>query len=102
MTKDADKFICICYHDYLERINSGSSKTKAKCFSDNYKSENNSFASWHEDDFSSTVMELSKSGYLKVYLSDSFELTPLAIEYMENRFKNNLKELTEFISKFIP
>lgn len=102
MTKDAEKLICICYHDYLSKIKAGSSKTEAKRFSQNYQNENSHFSSWHKDDFSSTRDELCKLGFLKVWISGSFELTPNAIEYMENRFKNNLKEITKFISQLIP
>lgn len=32
MTKDAEKFLCICYHDYLDKIEAGSSKTEANFF----------------------------------------------------------------------
>jgi DNA polymerase III delta subunit len=102
MTKDAEKFLYISYQDYLDRIKSGSSKTQAKSFSKDYRNENGYFSSWHEDDFSSVCSELKKLGFLKVYVSGSFELTPNAIEYLENRFKNNLKELADIISKFIP
>ncbi len=102
MTKDAEKFICICYQDYLSRIKSGSSKTQARNFSENFKSENCNFSSWHDDDFDSACSELKKLGYLKIWISGSFVLTDSAIEYMENRFKNNVKGLAEFISQFIP
>lgn len=102
MTKDAEKFLCICYHDYLDKIEAGSSKTNANFFSENYRNENGRFSLWHEDDFSSTRRELNKLGFVKSSVNGSFELTPNAIEYMENRFKNGIKELADFISKLIP
>lgn len=102
MTKDAEKFLCICYHDYLDKIEAGSSKTEANFFSKNYRTENSRFSSWHEDDFSSTRRELTQLGFVKSSVIGSFELTPTAIEYMENRFKNGIKELADFISKLIP
>lgn len=102
MTKDAEKFLCICYHDYLDRIKCGSSKTESNFFSKNYMNENSHFSSWHEDDFSSVRRELSQLGLLKTSVNGSFELTPNAIEYLENRFKSNIKELADIVSKFIP
>lgn len=102
MTKDAEALLCICYHDYLERVKSGQSKTESRCFSEDYIHETDSLSSWHEDDFHSTCSELQHLHYLKVWVTGSFELTSDAIEYMENRFKNNVKELAEFISQFIP
>lgn len=102
MTKDADKFICICYHDYLSRIKNGSSKTDAMFFSQDYRNENNFFSSWHGDDFLSVSRELSDLEFLKKFVDGSFSLTPNAIEYMENRFKNGLLEITDFISKLLP
>ncbi len=102
MTKDAEKFICICYKDYLNRIKAGSSKTEANNFSQCYRNENNRFSSWHEDDFTSTRRELKQLNFLKVSTSGSFRMTPEAIEYMEKRFKNGLAEVIDFISKFIP
>lgn len=102
MTKDAEALLCVCYQDYLERVKSGQSKTKSRRFSENYIHETNALSSWHEDDFHSTCSELQRLHYLKVWISGSFELTSDAIEYMENRFKNNIKELAAFISQFIP
>lgn len=32
MTKDAEALLCICYHDYLERVKSGQSKTESRYF----------------------------------------------------------------------
>ena len=98
MTKDAEALLCICYHDYLERVKSGQSKTESRYFSEDYIHETDSLSSWHEDDFHSTCSELQHLHYFKVWVTGSFELTSDAIEYMENRFKNNVKELAQFLS----
>lgn len=102
MTKDAEKFLCICYRDYLSRVKDGNSKSDSRRFSKNYKNENPNFANWHADDFAETRRELKRLGILNVEISGAFSILPNGIDYMENRFKNNLKELTEFISQFIP
>lgn len=102
MTKDAETLLCICYHDYLERVKLGMSKTQSRCFSENYVNETNSLSSWHEDDFHSTCAELKRLNFFKIWVNGSFELTSDAIAYMENRFKNNIKNIATFISQFIP
>ena len=102
MTKDAEKFLCICYNDYVSKIKSGSSKSDALRFSKTYKNENKHFSDWHEEDFAQIRSELKSIGFLKVEISGAFSLLPDGIAYMENRFKNNLKELAEIISGFIP
>jgi hypothetical protein len=47
-------------------------------------------------------MELGQKKYLHVYIGDEFELDDNAIVYMENRFKNDLTEVIDIVSKFIP
>ena len=50
----------------------------------------------------SDLTELKNNDFIKLYIEGSFILTSNAIIYMENRFKNGLVELTDFIAKFIP
>lgn len=37
MTKDAEKFLCICYRDYLSRVKDGNSKSDSRRFSKTIK-----------------------------------------------------------------
>lgn len=99
MTKDADKMLCCLYKEYLERVKVGSSKRDARKFTSEYFSENQPFADWHPDDVAMVRSELSRYKYLKANIIGGVEFTEIGISYMENRFKNNLKELTDFISK---
>lgn len=69
MTKDAEALLCICYHDYLERVKSGQSKTESRCFSEDYIHETASLSSWHEDDFYSTCSELQHLHPYPIFLS---------------------------------
>ena len=106
LTKDADKLICIFYKSYLEKRKAGSSKTLARNLGSSHYIHQTLCPSWIFEDVDDTCRELSRSGLLdclwannvayQVFLSDS------GIFYMENRFKNDLVELTDFISKFIP
>lgn len=48
------------------------------------------------------MLELARSGLIKIYIGGNFDLTDNGIVYMENRFVNGLKDVTDFITKFIP
>lgn len=48
------------------------------------------------------IQELRKIKFVRCTVIGTFRLEDPAIIYMENRFKNGLKEVTDFISKFIP
>lgn len=102
MTKDAEKMLCCLYKEYLKRVESGNSKTSSKTFYQYYVSNDKILSKWHSEDFNATKIELKNSGYLLTNVIGSYTLTSEAIEFMENRLKNNMGELAEFITKFIP
>ncbi len=102
LTKDADKIVCCIYKEYLERRKSGSSKSESKEFEANFYRNIKSIADWSSDDISDTLCELKDARFVKMYITGDFSLNNEAIIYMENRFKNGLTELTDFISKLIP
>lgn len=105
MTKDSEKLLCLMYKHYLSRIKDGISKAGAKSFGGlgvicalvpNEKSEN----------VLETCRELGRSGMLRnTYASNTIYrsiITDEAIEFMENRLKNGLKDISSFLSQFIP
>ena len=100
LTKDADKLICIIYKVYLQRIKSGNSKSSAVCFA-SYEFQKD-FPNLKEDDIVTELSELKKNNLIELWIDGSFILLANGIVYMENRFKNGLAEVTDFISKFIP
>ena len=102
LTNDATKMICLIYKSYLELRKSGNPKAIARRFSEFYFSSHKTFSTWHPDDIRDTFLELARKGLLKIYIGGNFDLTDAAIIYMENRFKNGLTEITDFISKFLP
>lgn len=102
LTKDADKLICCIYKEYLEKRRSGISKINAKKFDAYFYLNIKVLSKWDSSDISDTLRELKNVGFIKLFITGDFELTDTAIIYMENRFKNGLSELTDFISKFIP
>ncbi len=102
LTKDADKMICVIYKSYLQAKKNGCAKAEARRFDDFALSEIPTFESWNPRDISDTLQELKRKGLVKIYITGDFELSDSGIIYMENRFKNGLLEVTDFISKFIP
>lgn len=102
LTKDADKMICCIYKTFLQQRKNGFPKSVARRFEDDYFNSDDNLSSWPEDDITDTLLELGRSGLIQIYIGGNFELTDLGIIYMENRFKNGLNEVTDFISKFLP
>ena len=102
MTKDADKMLCCLYREYLNRINAGSSKTSARKFTTEYIDSDKILSEWHPDDVYTVRNELKRTGYLNVNIIGNFEFSDEGITYMENRFKNNINEVADFLTKFIP
>ena len=100
LTRDADKTLCIVYKEYLSRRKNGDSKDSSCIF----KSSNLStlFPNTNMHDVNSNLNELTENDLIKRWIDGSFTLNSNAIVYMENRFKNGVKEVTDFIAKFIP
>jgi hypothetical protein len=102
LTNDADKMICCVYRTFLQRRKNGSSKSVARYFYDDYFKTDEKLSSWIPADLDDTLLEIGRAGLVQVYIGGNFELTDLGIIYMENRFKNGLIEVVDFISKLIP
>lgn len=102
ITKDAYNVLCTLYREYLNRRKEGASKVDAVQFSPAPEINENLFPGIPLDDLNDAILELGRSGYLKIYIGGAFLLEKSAIILMESRFKNGIKEVTDFISKFIP
>ena len=102
LTKDSDKIACLIYKEYLNKRKRGEPKSSAKHFLRNFYSEINALSSWNPKDIKETINELQRAGCVKKYMDGGFVLLDDFIIYMENRFKNGLVEVTDFIAKFIP
>lgn len=97
LTKDADKVICCIYKEYLERRKSGMSKSQAKEFDGNFYRNVKTLSKWNSADVSDTLQELHNRELIKKNVIGDFTLLDSAISYMENRFKNGLSEVVDFI-----
>ena len=107
LSKDADYLICLIYKNYLEQRNNGVSKSEAKILGDSRNVNENIVPKWSFDDTDDTCRELIKKKFIdnRIYMDNYcgyMNLSDDGIIYMENRFKNGIKEVASFISQFIP
>ena len=102
LTKNADKLLCFMYKIFLDRKKLGQSQHEARKFIGHFYESDENLSRWPKADVDDALMELGKSGYLRITIGPAFELTDLAIIKLENRFKNGVKDLLSFISQFVP
>ncbi|MCM1213281.1 MAG: hypothetical protein NC331_11485 [Lachnospiraceae bacterium] len=93
------------YKEYLKNRKSGMSKPDAKMFGSSHAIHEDLLPKWSFEDVDETCRELSRSELLHCDWGDNIAcrvtLSDTGIIYMENRFKNGLEEITDFISKLI-
>lgn len=99
LTKDADKMICEIYAAYMKRRADGIPKRVAKDFADQAGWPSEYSSGWSSEDGSESLAELKRAGLIKLYLYDGFSLNDEAIIYMENRFKNGVSEVLDWLGK---
>lgn len=102
LSKDADKLACSMYKSYLQKRKAGANKMNARHFEVNEIRSYKLCSGWSIPDIKATVSELKRAGLGDMYFSGGFFANEQFIIYMENRFANGLKEVTDFITKFIP
>ncbi len=100
LTRDAQKVAAKIYKDYLHRIDGGMIKTEAKKFSEEELTA--LLSNEQSQDFSEELQELIKAFSFCTNIWDDITLSNDFIIYMENRFKNGMKEVLGFLSQFIP
>lgn len=106
MSKDAKAMLYHMYKEYLLRRDNGYTKSSAKDFDGANAIHNTLFPDWYLDDIVETLRELGHNGFVKNFYADNTvyycSLTDYAIAAMENQKKENLLNVLDFISKFIP
>ena len=104
LTKDAKKVLYVLYKEYLKRIKSGIARTEAKSFDPDILCQD-LFSEYTSDDVNDFLCELGSAGYLDNFFGDGIvqytTLTNFSIIEMENRFKNGLNDVIDFIAKFL-
>lgn len=99
LTKDADKMLCEIYETYLRRRSDGMPKAAAADFSDESKLPEIHKADWLSQDGKMALRELKQAGFVSMFIYGGFSLEVSAIVYMENRFKNGLSDVLDFLGK---
>lgn len=103
LTKDADKMICCIYKSFLQKRKEGIPRAAARRFKKEYFANDNYFSSCvNPADVQDTLLELKRADFIKQSVTGNVDLTDAGIIYMENRFKNGLTDVVDFISKLIP
>lgn len=99
LTKDAYKTLCIIYKEYLIKCDT-LSKSDAKEFTEN--DLENLLCDFNFDDLDDILNELESVDFISRDIIGNVSLTSDGIICMENRFKKGFKDVTDFITKFIP
>lgn len=98
LTKTADKFLCLTYAVYLKRIKEGMSRSDARIFDPTEPWRNEVFSDLSRNDYMDAIGELCDSLGVEMEMSGDFTLNSSTIVYMENRFKNGLKDVLGYVS----
>ena len=106
LTKDADTLICLMYKQYLESRKADIPKSKAKYFGSSHDIQSALLTKEAPEDVDETCRELDRAEYIyaRYYDDEANDVTisDEAIIYMENRFKDGLVGVIDFLSKFKP
>jgi hypothetical protein len=97
LTKNADKVLCLIYKIYLKRMKDGAEMTEASDFDFNFSNEDKALTKMDDSAVWSAIAELGEAGYIRRYTDGGFRLNQSAVAKMENRFKDGMKELMDFI-----
>lgn len=106
LTRDAQKLLCSMYRQYLEKRSSGSPKTDANYFGDTHLVHEVFCPSASFEDVDELIWELRRNDYILGDPGDDIlseiSITSSGIVFMENRFKNGMKDVLSFLANFIP
>ena len=106
LSRDAEKLFCNMYKQYLEKRSSGSSKFDANYFYDTHRVHETFCRDELFDDVDEIVWELKRKGYIVgdrgEDILSNISISSAGIVYMENRFKNGLKEVLSVLANFVP
>lgn len=105
LTNDSEKLICLMYKSYLEKRKSGLSKYVSNRFGSSKDIHSSLCPDWIFEDVEYICCELSRAKFIDSTYYDNIHceirISDTGFVYMENRFKSNLFEVADFISKFI-
>lgn len=103
LTKDSELLLLLVCQNYLASVKEGKSKRDAKQLgtAESIKSQCPSINSWHLSDVQDSCDELVATGFfLKQadYSGTRYSMSDQSVIYIENKFKNDLKNILDAIS----
>ncbi|KIP21099.1 hypothetical protein JV16_01593 [Anoxybacillus ayderensis] len=103
LTKDADALICLLYKQYCAKLKDGVPKSQAKMFGSSEDIHQTIAPKWSFENVDETCRELHRAGLIECRYGDDIvwfvQLSDLGVIYMENRFKEGLKSVLEYLNK---
>lgn len=109
ITKDADALLCLLYKHYRQQLKNDVSKSQAKMFGSCDEIQELIAPKWTVDYVNETLSELSQAELINCLYGDGVVqacgLTNDGIIYMENRFKDGLDSVLDYLGKiksFLP
>lgn len=106
LTKEAKIVIHKLYKEYIKRRKSGIARNKAKNFVSAEYIKDNFFPNLSLDDINDSIRELNHNKLMDVCYADNkiwlCKLSDYGISFMETLPKDNILNIADFISKFIP
>lgn len=101
LTNNSKKLLCLLYKEFLERKKHSVSYALATQFQDYLSIQESFLPDEAPDDVVHILKELDRSGYIKVIYGDGIPekvfLLDKAIFTMENRFKDNISAIVDFV-----
>ena len=103
LTKEADALICTLYNNFLQKRKAGTSRGDAKWLGSASHIQKTLVPQWSLGDIEDVCRELSRADLLNCQFADNTVhmalLTDTAIIYMENRFKNGVSEVLDYLEQ---
>lgn len=103
ITKDSDALICLLYKQYCQNRKDGISKSNAKMFGSSKEIQSAIAPKWSFDDVDETCRELHRANLIGCFYADNVVyqcwLSDNGIVYMENRFKDGLTSVLDYLEK---
>ena len=102
LTKEADKLLDVMFSVYRARRKEGQGKRAAARFDGMFLEEMHPFCTWPAGDLDDALNELSENGFVDAYVTGDCALTSSAIAFFEDRIADGFKEVTSYLSQFLP
>ena len=97
LTKDADKFLCVLYKEYLQRRKNGQPKNSSKEFNDQELEK--LFPDERSEDLMEYAAELQRAFDISIDILGGISLSDESLIFMENRFPNGIASVFDWMAK---